>query len=375
MAPSPPSLLGFGVFCLLLSSGGLIVPAAPTELHDPPAAATNVVPPLSYGVGGDGREQFTRAGINLSYAQLWAGAWLEIDGWNGFDQALNNVTGAGLKPLIQFYYWGDDLTPECFAHGCLGQDRRPKDLAGWDRLAFDLPTHVKNHSDGHVTLVLEPEFNKALRQSEDLDAALATKAQQLKLALPNATIVLGLGNWDPSTWGTFDRAANASDEIGLQILRGPPYDAPDAYAHAGEDLLQGAQAAQRQFHKPILVTDVALSSHDARETAQADGVRSILHEQRLADAGVHALIFRSVYDVPNADSNGHYGPAEQSFGFFWADNKTAKPALAALTAPVEPDPDTLQPAATSAPTNVAPSEPAPVPHTDPLASGLFGLAI
>jgi hypothetical protein len=102
---------------------------------------------------------------------------------------------------------------------------------------------------------------------------------------------------------------------------------------APNSLLDGAQEAQRLFHKPIFVSDVALSSHGGPqyEQAQADAIRGLFElAPRLREAGVHAIVYRSILDNPSADTSDYYGEAEKHFGLVWTTNRTTKPAFEAL---------------------------------------------
>lgn len=329
------------------------------------AASSPAPPALQFGIGGDGIELLERHGVHTTYTQLWAGAWLDRDGWKGFHEQLRRVHQTGRTPMIQFYYWGNDLTETCFRDGCDAHGALRKDQAGWDRLAKSLGDALGRELRGEpAVIVLETEFNKHLRRSEALDAALAQKARQLSAAYPQATIVLGFGNWGREDWPVFDRAAASADEIGLQLMRGSRRDGPDAIRNAPDSLLDGAREAQRLFRKPIFVTDIALSSHGgpAYEQAQADAIRRLFEiGPGLEEAGVHALVYRSLLDNPSADTSDYYGEAERHFGLVWTHNRTAKPAFHALLDGLA---ETTMPPA-SAPPKTARHAEAPPPHVAP----------
>ncbi|MEA3190752.1 MAG: hypothetical protein QOD77_1334 [Thermoplasmata archaeon] len=294
---------------------------APPRLPD--LVETPAVQPLAFGGDGDGLAELARLGIPADYGTVWVGDWTLHWGWKEPDVALRGLRAANVTPVVHFYYWGDDLARACFDHGCAG-----KTQAGWDQLATELATHLNDTMGGAPSLVLlETEFNKAdVARHKPLDALLAQKATALG-AVPGVQVVLPLGNWNVPAWPTWAAAANASDFVGLQALAGSTRDSPEAAAALAERTLAGAQQLQATFHKPILLHDLAVSSYPEPEwrATQADTVASIFGcLAPLKAAGVEALLYRSLHDVPTMDLKNHYGEAERHFGL--ADDAGLKPA-------------------------------------------------
>lgn len=188
-----------------------------------------------------------------------------------------------------------------------------------------------NLPDGPVILVLETEFNKYPGLAEELDAALEAKARFFRGSLPQARVALGFGNWNPTGWASFDRAANASHELSLQALRASTRNDLGSYLGVADALVDGARELQRLYAKPILVSDLALSTHGVGfvEAQRAALERVFSRAEDLRAAGVYAIVYRSVIDTPNAPVTRYFGEAERHFGLIWAQNETLKPGFEA----------------------------------------------
>lgn len=302
-------------------------PAGPAHADDALDAAG-----MRFGLDAASIEEAAAHGVHPHYATLWVGAWTLQWGWREPDRVLDAIVAANATPAVHLYYWGDDIHRDCFTVGCAG-----KDVAGWDRLAAELAQHLSDRLQGRPALViLETEFNKhQVKDNEDLDALLEAKALALKAGYPNATVVLGLGNWFPEAWGTWDRAAAASDAIGLQALAGSTRDTPDHTLALPERLLEGARQARGMWGKPVLIHDVAVSSYPEPDHlgTQEDVLRGLVdHLDELHAAGVTAVIYRSFLDVPTMPLGEHYGVAERHWGLAWRDTGELKPAGVAWVA-------------------------------------------
>jgi hypothetical protein len=320
-----------------------------TDLDALPAASG-----LRFGIDAASVQRFTAAAGAPDYATLWVGKWNLDLGWRDTDLALQALRAANVTPAIHFYYWGDDIRPDCFTVGCNG-----KDAAGWDRLHGQLVEHVRaTMGDAPVLILLESEFNKhGLHDSEDLDARLADKATALRYWLPNADVVLALGNWRPDTWGTWDRAAAASDYVGIQALAGSTRDGRDKQVGLADATLKGVERLRDLYAKPVIVQDVAVSSYpepDHLETQAEALLRFAERMPDLRDAGVEAVIYRSYVDVPDMNTANHYREAERHWGLAWHDTGELKPGGEAWVKAVqkarEPPPaDEAVPAGVAAP--------------------------
>src|SRR5260221_2822755 len=50
-------------------------------------------------------------GVPISYGSMWAGAWNQHWGWGGIEAQLRTARETGVVPVIQWWYWGDDISP------------------------------------------------------------------------------------------------------------------------------------------------------------------------------------------------------------------------------------------------------------------------
>ncbi|QQG39360.1 MAG: hypothetical protein HYS81_03145 [Candidatus Aenigmatarchaeota archaeon] len=339
-----------------MSSRWALVLFAIAVLLPTPASAADG---LDFGMDVASIDEQVEAGAKPDYALWWVGPWIEEFGWGGTDDALAKARDAGVIPVIQFFYWGDDISPECLENGCYSPIHGVnKSMDGWDQLARELADHLNAQMGSRpVVIVLETEFNKeSVATYEPLDSYMEEKAQFFRSSYNPSEIVMGLGNWGREDWKTWDRAAAASDSIGLQALRGSTRDSPDAYTGLPDDLLDGARKARDTFGKPVFVSDIALSSYPETPYArhQANVLDALFSDSpALEGAGVEALIYRSWTDAPDADIANYYGEGERHFGLVRADG-SAKPALAIWLAGVT--------AERSSPQQAAPPEEQTVPE-------------
>lgn len=305
---------------------------------DAPADLAALTPAagLRFGIDAASIEAFRqRTGAAPDYATLWVGKWNLDHGWRGTDRGLEAIRQEGVTPAIQFYYWGDDISKDCLAYGCDG-----KDVGGWQRLAEELVQHLQSQvQGGPAVVILESEFNKhGVHQDEELDQMLADKATFIRQGYPSAQLVLGLGDWYPEAWTTWDQAAAACDYVGLQALGGTTQDPADRVLDLYNSTLQGARRLQELFGKPVFVQDVAVSSYPEPDNLQ-------LQERALARfaeglpglqaAGVVAVVYRSFVDVPDMALGNHYAEAERHWGLAWAGSGQLKPGGEAWVAAVQ----------------------------------------
>jgi hypothetical protein len=293
-------------------------------------------PGLRFGIDAASVEAFrSRAGAAPDYATVWVGKWNLDSGWKGTDEVLAAIRQEGVTPAVHFYYWGDDISKDCLSFGCDG-----KDVQGWQRLAEETVQHLQAQFGGApVVVILESEFNKhGVHEDEALDQMLAEKAAYLKAWYPQAQIVLGLGNWYPEAWPTWDRAAAACDYVGLQALGGMTQDSEGHVAGLFNSTLEGARRLHGLFGKPVFVQDVAVSSYPEPENLELQQRALASFAEGLPElqaAGVEAVIYRSFLDVPDMALSNHYAEAERHWGLAWADSGQLKPAGEAWLAAIE----------------------------------------
>src|SRR5439155_341869 len=132
-------------------------------------------------------------------------------------------------------------------------------------------------------------------------------------------------------WSTWDRAAAASDYVGIQGMRGSTHETGAQYENLYNATLVGAKRAHDLFARPVIVDDVALSSYPAPEYVDmqaAQWQRFFDGLPELQAAGVDALIARAWFDDPHMDLANYYGEAERHWGFVDPVTQQQKPSAA-----------------------------------------------
>jgi hypothetical protein len=285
--------------------------------------------PLALGTDVQGMRAFLERGVTPDYVMLWAGAW-NWRGWDDLRKELRDAREANVTPVIQWYFWGEDISPTFVEQGGYSElHGATKSKAWWSYLASQLAATIHETMQGKEALVvLESEFNKhGIPSWASFDGYLAEQASLLRSGAPEAKIVLGFGNWGRSLWGNFSRAAAASDFIGFQTLRASPRAEVDPNATVAE-VREAARTIQRLFGKPSLLVDLGLSSHPSKEDAQMSALERLLaNASELHADGLRGIVYRSYQDNPAMRTDLWFGQAERGWGLVDAEGR-AKPALA-----------------------------------------------
>ena len=315
---------------------GLFVAGA--TLPHPAAAQTA---PMKFGMDAGAIAPMKNAGVPLNYGAMWVGVWTLKSGWGGIDAQLDSMYASGTTPVIHFYYWGNDISKNCLENGCWSSIHNSwKSKTGWQQLAQGLTDHLQAHMKGRaVVIVIETEFNKNdVSTYETLDYYLAQKAKFFEAEYPAGQPTLGFGNWGAANWGVFDRAAGASTYVGIQAMRASTRDSLTTYTGVVSSLLTSVKTLKSKFGKPVFITDIALSSHSEPTWLKHQGSTMKSFMDRRAEfkaAGAVAMMYRGLYDAPNANLNEYYGEGERHFGLAWSANKTWKPAMKSWVAGIK----------------------------------------
>lgn len=304
------------------------IPPGPPDRELRPATG------MRFGIDANAVDRFAEQAGPPDYATVWVGEWNIDHGWKDTGATLQAIRAKGITPAIHFYYWGDDLGRTCLWDGCNGKSR-----AEWDFLAQDIVYHLHADLQGAPALIiLESEFNKhGVHRDEGFDRLLAEKATYLKAQYPQAHVVLGLGNWYPQAWDTWDEAAAASDYVGIQALAGSTHDSEERTLQLAEKTLEGVRTLRELFGKPVIIQDVAVSSYPEpdRLGTQGDAIARFAEQLPALQAeGVEAVIYRSYFDVSDMALDNHYAEAERHWGLAWRDTGQLKPAGQAWMAAV-----------------------------------------
>jgi PKD repeat protein len=289
------------------------------------ASASSTDEAVELGMGPGSLEPQQNHGVAPDYQTIWIGPWTLESGWAGVNDQLEYMQSQGVTPVIQFYYWGDDISPSCFENGCwsdLHDTHKYKEE--WQQLARELVDNLHKTMDGdRVVILLETEFNKnGMEDYEPFDEALESKAHYFHDEYPASEVVLSFGNWKSWAWDTYDRSAAASDYIGIQGLRGSTQDSWDSYHSLYEDTLHGVEKMQDIFGQPIFITDIGLSSYPEPDylDPQANELQDFFDGMsELKAAGVEAMVYRGWHDNPDMDTNNYYGEAERHWGMAHSD--------------------------------------------------------
>jgi hypothetical protein len=307
----------------LLHSG---IVASLLQLSSPAFAQSS----LQFGFDAKSVVRARELGVSVGYGSTWAGPWNQKYGWGGIEDDLRTARATNTIPVVQWWYWGDDISPSCVENGC--QDRYHgvrKDRATWSRMSnelADLIVRVGGPSP-NALVVIETEFNKnGIETYEPFDGYLVEQAAIFHQR--GIKVVISLGNWGQPHWQNFDRAIASADLLGTMILQSSIRDA-STYLSGAEALISAARYFSATFGKPTFVTDFAFSSYPepSYEGYQDMVVRDIFRRiDELTAAGVRGMIWRMLMDDPAFDTSNYHGVAERHWGLLHADGRP-KPAF------------------------------------------------
>src|SRR5438552_4623710 len=55
-------------------------------------------------------------GLPVAYGGFWAGPWNQKYGWDDAYQSLREARKRGVVPVVNWWYWGDDISPRSEEH-------------------------------------------------------------------------------------------------------------------------------------------------------------------------------------------------------------------------------------------------------------------
>jgi hypothetical protein len=280
---------------------------------------------MRFGVDVDSVKALRSKGVDVSYGNFWIGSWNQKYGLGYADQQLKLAKSQGVTPVINWWYWGDDISPRLVEEG--GRDKYhgvQKNRETWYRMSKELADRItKVMGDREVIVVLETEFNKGgIETYEPFDAYLA-EAAKIFHRKGNIKVVIGFGNWGSQHWSRFDRAVAEADMVGTQLLQSSVRDR-STYMNAVDTVIAGTKTLQRLFHKPVLLIDFVLSSYPepAYEANQAKVVEELFDRlPELKAAGLEGMIWRMLKDDPKFDTANYHGEAERHWGLIHANGR------------------------------------------------------
>ena len=286
--------------------------------------------PIQLGLDTKSVAAARQLGVPIAYGSTWAGPWNQKFGWKGIEDDLRLARKNGTTPVVQWWYWGDDISPKCVENGCLDRYHGVrKDRATWTRMSNELADLiVKVHgSNSKALVVIENEFNKnGIENYEAFDGYLAEQAEIFHRR--GIKVVISFGNWGQPHWKKFDRSIAAADMLGTMRLQSSIRD-KSTYMASADELISAAKYFNKTFGKPTFVTDFAFSSYPeaSYEGYQDRVVRDIFSRMdELKEAGVQGMIWRMLRDDPKFDTKNYHGVAERHWGLLHADG-SPKPAF------------------------------------------------
>jgi hypothetical protein len=280
---------------------------------------------MQFGFDTKSVAQARQLGMPVAYGSTWAGPWNQKFGWKGIEDDLRSAKATGTTPVVQWWYWGDDISPGCVENGC--QDRYHgvrKDRATWTRMSNELADLIVKvgGADSKALVVIENEFNKnGIETYEAFDGYLAEQAAIFHKR--GIKVVISFGNWGKPHWKNFDRAIASADLLGTMRLQSSLRDA-STYLSSADELISAAKYFHTTFGKPTFVTDFAFSSYPepSYEGYQDMVVRDIFRRMdELKAAGVQGMIWRMLSDDPAFDTKNYHGVAERFWGLLHADGR------------------------------------------------------
>jgi hypothetical protein len=281
--------------------------------------------PMQFGFDAKSVDRARSLGMPVTYGSTWAGAWNQKLGWKGVEEDLRRAKAAGAIPVVQWWYWGDDISPSCVENGCKDKYHGvQKDKATWSRMSNELADLIVRvgGADSQALVVIETEFNKnGIENYEPFDGYLAEQAAIFHQR--GLKVVVGFGNWGQSQWKNFDRAVAAADLLGTMALQSSVRDA-STYLSGADRLIAAAQYFHKTFGKPTFVTDFAFSSYPdpSYELYQDTVIRDIFRRMdEFRAAGVQGMVWRMLSDDPTFDTNNYHGMAERDWGLLHADGR------------------------------------------------------
>lgn len=301
----------------------------------PPLANAQAAPPVvRFGMSMGDVDALTGLGATPAFGMYWVGAWVQTSGWGGVDAALDKAYASGTTPVLQFWYWGDSISPTCVENGCYDAlHGQQLSRAAWSSMASTLASKIAAKMGGReVIVIVESEFNKggidSLSYAPTFDAHLEQQMATLKKT-QGVKVVLGFGNWGQSNWERFPKAIAASDLLGFQTMRGSTRDSLASYQGAVDAIRNASAYLNGRFAKPTLLHDLALSSYPEPTYLayqEAEVKELFARKDELAGVGLVGVVYRGLRDNPGMDLANYYGEAERHWGLQYADG-SAKPAL------------------------------------------------
>ncbi|TKB53006.1 tetratricopeptide repeat protein [Ferrimonas aestuarii] len=278
--------------------------------------------PIRFGVGsqlnldkptGSGQNfrpiwnHLPKSDLPVQHLTLWITrhsdwGWLQPD-------LLKAASRAGYTPVIAFWYFGDEISPEF-----VDQHRQ----AYLDTLSQKLLPLIKDLPQAY--LLLEPEFNKnGISDWAGWPKLMKTSFALIRQHAPNTKAALVLGDWQPlgQQQPLVDEVVAMGDFTASMLMISPHTE----LAHQSPDwspwvrTLRLSQQLNKRFNKPYMLAYAALPSEPRWQQRQAIELEKL---KRLLPALQHQQLFSINWfnATDNPQQQGWFAESEPYFGLF-----------------------------------------------------------
>ncbi len=226
-------------------------------------------------------------------------------------QRLIATINAGYTPVIAYWYFGDEISPEFVK-------KHQQDY--YDNIQNKLIPLIKNIPN--IVILIEPEFNKrGIEKWPEWDNVVTRAIKMIKAAAPYAKVGLTAGDWGHyevnDTLANISQAVETSDFVGFMLMSSASLESPlinpvwqvDERATRIVDYLHG------KFNKPLFLAYIALSTAQDWEQKQASIIQQIMNNlPYYIDKGVFGFSYFSLFDNPK--QVGWFAQGEPYFGLY-----------------------------------------------------------
>lgn len=273
---------------------------------------------IEFGTNIASIQDVKKDGAEVKYAVYWVGAWTDKYGWWEFENALESAKRENVTPIIIWFYWGDQISPENVKSENVYDPIHDvtKSRTRWYSMANELADITKRHmGERPVIIVVENEFNKnGIENYPEFNDDLITQGNIFRSKL-NADLVVGFGDWYHQGWFNFRKTVDNYDMVGFQMMRGSTRNSLSEYSSASDSISFTTNFIKTNFNKPSIVFDVALSSYPDYEDIQKDSLAKIFSKvDSYSDSGLKIITYREIVDNKYMSEDEYFGKAERQWG-------------------------------------------------------------
>lgn len=316
-------------------------------------------------VGGamDLVDEIKRNGGEVGPATKWLGSWSHRYGTADFTSFFVECKNRGVQPLIFFWYWGDDISPNAINNGVNDKYQKNADdtpilktRVKAQSLLSDVASRAKS-AGVNAVFVIEHEFNKngVIETPKPFNDYFVQMAQVVKAN--GCTVGFCPGIWtDSATIRTkFSPSVLAADILGLQTLLFRPRHPEADFKEAGPTLARRFAGLRGDLQKPVAIFDLGFSSYggnyatnhpfsggngQTNEGLQAEAIDSVAEAMRGISGSVEFVCYRGLKDASTFNVANYGGYAERHVGLIDSTGrkKRAYQSIMEMAKPAPPPP-------------------------------------